>query len=95
MFPAKPGEITRGIATGLAAPVLQGKIMTAGEFVPVWPDARGNTKGQAVEPLFKSVPYAVRKDPQLYALLALTDAIRFGQAREHKYAAEKLFTLLK
>ena len=69
--------------------------MTAGEFVPVWPDARGNTKGQAVEPLFKSVPEAVRKDPQLYALLALTDAIRFGQARERGYAVDKLITLLK
>ncbi len=95
VFPAKPGEITRGIATALAAPVLKGQIMTAGEFVPVWPDARGNTKGLAVEPLFKSVPQAVRKDAQLYALLALTDAIRVGQARERNYAADKLMTLLE
>ena len=95
VFPAKPGEITRGIATGLAAPVLQGKMMTAGEFVPVWPDARGDTKGQAVAPLFKSVPQVIETDPHLYALLALTDAIRIGQARERNYAADKLIALLQ
>ena len=31
VFPAKPGEVTRGIATGFAAPVLQDKLMSAGE----------------------------------------------------------------
>ena len=35
VFPAKPGEVTRGIATGFAAPVLQDKLMSAGELVPV------------------------------------------------------------
>ena len=35
VFPAKPGDVTRGIATGFAAPVLQDKLMSAGELVPV------------------------------------------------------------
>lgn len=91
VFPARPAEIVRGVATAFAAPVLENKLMSAGELIPVWPDARGNTKGQAVEPLFKSVAYAVRKDPELYALLALVDAIRIGQPREVNLAA----TLLK
>jgi hypothetical protein len=95
VFPTKTGEVTRGIATSLGAPVLKGQIMTAGELVPVWPDARGNTKGQAVQALTASVPQAVRKDAQLYALLALTDAIRIGQPRERNYAADKLTALLK
>ncbi len=95
VFPAKPGEVTRGIATGLAAPVLHGQLMTAGDLVPVWPDARGNTKGAAVEPLFKTVPMAVRRDSTLYAYLALVDAIRMGQPRERNFAAQKLETLLK
>jgi hypothetical protein len=82
VFPVKPSELTRGIATGLAAPVLQGQLMTAGELAPIWPDAKGNSKGQAIVPLFKSVPFAVRKDPQLYEYLALADAIRMGQPRE-------------
>ncbi|WP_269621357.1 hypothetical protein [Zhongshania sp. BJYM1] len=90
IFPGRPGEVTRGIATAFAAPVLNEKLMSAGEWVPVWPDARGNTKGQAVEPLCKSVPYAVRKDPEMYALLALVDAIRIGQPREANLACELL-----
>ena len=90
VFPAKPGELTRGIATAFAAPVLKDKLLSAGEFVPVWPDARGNTKGQAVEPLFKSATIAVRRDPEMYALLALVDAIRVGQPREANLATEIL-----
>tara|TARA_R110001583_G_scaffold34370_5_gene115533 strand:- start:494 stop:1156 length:663 start_codon:yes stop_codon:yes gene_type:complete len=90
IFPARPAVVTRGIATAFAAPVLSEKLMSAGELVPVWPDALGNTKGQAVEPLCKSVPYAVRRDPEMYALLALVDAIRIGQPREANLASEQL-----
>lgn len=95
VFPATAGAVTRGISTSLGAPVLEGKLMTAGEFLPVWPDARGNTKGMSVEPLYKSVPYAVRQDQQLYALLALTDAIRLGQPRERKLAESQLYVLIR
>ena len=90
VFPAKLGIVTRGIATSLGAPVLEGKLMTTGDLIPVWSDALGNTKGQAVEPLFKSVTYAVRRDPELYALLALVDAIRIGQPRERNIAIDML-----
>lgn len=90
VFPVKPGALTRGIATAFAAPVLKGRLRTAGEFVMVWPDARGNTKGQSLEPLFKSATFAIRRDPEMYALLALVDAIRVGQPREAKLAGEIL-----
>ncbi|MCY1382295.1 hypothetical protein D9M69_703050 [compost metagenome] len=46
--------------------------------------------GQAVEPLFKSCPRAVERDPVLYELLALVDAVRLGQPRERKLAIELL-----
>lgn len=95
VFPARPGELTRGIATGLGAPVLEGKLMTAGDLVPVWPDALGNTKGVAVEPLHRAVTRAVRRDARLYALLALTDAIRIGQPRERNLASEMLTQMLR
>lgn len=94
VFPVKPAEITRGIATAWAAPVLQKKIISGSEIVPVWPDANGNTRGQAIEPLYKSVPFAVRRDAKLYALLAVVDSIRIGQARERKIASDTLSTLL-
>ena len=82
VFPAKTGELTRGIATSFVAPVLNQKLMSAGELSLVWPDAKGSTKGLSVEPLFTSVTYAVKRDPEMYALLALIDAIRIGQPRE-------------
>lgn len=88
VFPARPNEITRGIATAFAAPVLKDKLMSTGEFIPIWPDAKGNTKGQAVEPLYKSVVHAVRRDPEMYSLLALVDAIRIGHPREKSLAAD-------
>lgn len=82
VFPAKPAEITRGIATAFAAPILNEKLMSAGDMVPVWPDASGKTKGQSVEPLCKSITYAASRDAELYGLLALVDAIRIGHSRE-------------
>lgn len=90
VFPVKAGELTRGIGTSFAAPVLENKLLSGGELVPVWPDARGNRKGLAVTPLHPSVPYAVRRDPELYALLALVDAIRLGNPRETNLAADML-----
>ena len=90
VFPAKLGELTRGMATGVGAPVLAGKLQSAGDLVPVWPDAQGSVMGLSVVPLFKSVPEAASKDERLYALLALTDALRIGKAREHELAAKML-----
>jgi hypothetical protein len=90
IFPAKLGTVARGIATSLAAPVLEGKLFSAGELPPIWPDAQGKTKGLSIEPLYISVPYAVKRDPDLYALLALVDSIRIGHARERNMAIELL-----
>jgi hypothetical protein len=90
VFPAKPGAVARGISTALSAPVLQSDLHSAGDLPPVWSDANGNTKGQSIEPLFKSVGYAVRLDAELYALLALVDAIRIGQPRERNLAIKLL-----
>jgi len=90
VFPANPSAIVRGIATSFAAPILKGKLMSAGEFIYVWPDAIGNEKGQSVVPLYKTVPMAVKRDPRLYEFLALVDAIRLGAGRESSYAAKEL-----
>ncbi|RHW22371.1 hypothetical protein [Pseudomonas jilinensis] len=90
VFPARPAEIVRGIPTGFSAPVLQGKLLTGGDLILVWPDAYGKRKGQSVTPLFRTVPGAVKKDPRLYEYLALIDAIRIGNAREASLASEML-----
>ena len=56
----------------------------------VWPSGDGTVRGQAIEPLYKSVPYAVSKDPELHQLLALIDALRVGRARERQIAGDEL-----
>jgi hypothetical protein len=81
-FPVKPGAMVRGIPTGFAAPALSKSIKSAGGLIPVWPDALGTERGQAIEPLYKTVPEAVKKDRILYHYLALVDAIRLGGPRE-------------
>ncbi|NNA96505.1 hypothetical protein [Pseudomonas gessardii] len=86
VFPAKPGAIVRGIPTAFAAPIMAGKVLTGGDLIPVWPDAYGKNKGQAIAPLYKTVPGAVKKDELLYHFLALVDAIRIGGPRETKVA---------
>jgi len=95
VFPAKPAELTRGIPTAFAAPVLNKKLFSAGENVPVWPDAKASQMGQAIQPLYKTVTFATANDSTLYGYLALVDAIRIGNARESKLAANELSKMLK
>lgn len=81
-FPVRPGAMVRGIPTGFAAPALSKSIKSAGGLIPVWPDPWGSERGQSIEPLYKTVPEAVKKDRTLYHYLALVDAIRIGGPRE-------------
>lgn len=90
VFPGEEGILTRGIPTGFAAPVLSNKLVSAGEHIHVWPDARGASMGLTLKPLHKAIPFAVRYDPLLYELAALVDAIRYGKLREAKIAANAL-----
>src|SRR3546814_3863713 len=48
VFPARPGPLVRGIPTAHAAPVLAGRLLSAGEHIYVWEDAYGNVQGQRV-----------------------------------------------
>lgn len=97
VFPAKLGELTRGIATGYAAPAFNNKIAIGNDPVPVWPFAEGNARGLAITPLYKSVPLSIAKYPDqlFYDMLSLVDAIRCGMARERKIAADLLTKILK
>lgn len=89
-FPAKPGAMTRGVPTAFAAPMLKSLLVSAGEYIYVWPSAEGQDIGQSIKPLFKTVPEAARKDERLYEYLALVDAIRLGNQREAGLAGERL-----
>lgn len=86
VFLAKPGAPQRGVATGFAAPMLEGKLISSGADIYVWPHPEGSLRGLSIAPLFKSVPDAALKDARLYELLALIDAIRTGNQREASLA---------
>lgn len=85
-FPPVWGSMSRGIPTGYAGPPLKGIIAPSADPVPVWPSAKGSTRGLSLAPLYPSVPEAALRDGKLYALLTLFDAIRSGQARERNAA---------
>lgn len=83
-----PGPIRRGMPTAHSAPPLK-EILPAADSPPlVWPDPQGESRGQEFRPLYKTVPAASRRDPALYEVLALLDAVRGGRAREKKLALE-------
>jgi hypothetical protein len=89
-FPPERGELTRGVPTGYAAPPLNKEIAQGNDPPPVWPHAQGRVRGYALKPLYKSVPVAAERDPALYELLALVDALRDGRARERALAVREL-----
>jgi hypothetical protein len=89
-FPVERGGPTRGVPTAEAAPPLNHHFDQDLQFPPVWPDAEGSVRGIAFSPLYKTVPKAALRDPQLYELLALVDAIREGRAREREIAIREL-----
>ncbi len=89
-FPAKRGEVTRGIPTSYAAPPLAARFGPNSELPPVWPFSEGQTRGVSLEPLYRTVPEASQRDGALYEMLALVDAIRDGRTRERSAAEEEL-----
>ena len=89
-FPASPKQLTRGMPTAWAAPALADKINSSDQMPPVWPDPDGHVQGSAIKPLYPSVPDAARRDPELYSLLALVDALRIGRARERALAEKEI-----
>ncbi len=89
-FPATRGGSTRGMPTGYAAPPLNGLVVAPKESPPVWPHKAGALRGEAFYPLYPTVPDAASRNPALYELLALFDAIRGGSAREHSLALDAL-----
>ncbi len=88
-FPAVIGMPDRGMPTSHSAEPLASMLAGGSEDVFVWPYVKGTVRGVTVEPLYRSVPAAASADPELYAYLALIDAIRIGRVRE-KNLAEKL-----
>lgn len=90
VWAAERGALTPGMPTAQAAAPLLGLVDADDEPPPVWPDPDGDVRGMAFLPLYKSVPTAARRDPQLYCLLALVDAIRGGSEPVREAAVDAL-----
>jgi hypothetical protein len=94
-FPVEHGQMTRGVPTSYAAPPLKDLIANSGEPPPVWPYPTGPARGTSFEPLYRAAPKAALQDPVFYELLALTDAVRDGRARERKLAEQMLIDRIR
>ena len=89
-FPATRGSLTRGVPTGYAAAPLKDLILPGNDPPPVWPSPQGTVRRIALHPLYPTVPDAASRNPALYELLALFDAVRGGSARERALAVDLL-----
>ncbi len=90
VFVPDRGGLGRGMPTAYAAPPLNSRFVMDKEPPPVWPDPKGKVRGESFSPIYKSAPRAAQKDPKLYELLALVDALRGGRAREREVAKKEL-----
>ena len=88
VFPVEPGAYVRGIPTAHTHPLIRQKFISEMDYV--WPDSKGSTMGLVVEPLYPRQTEAALEDARYYKLLALTDMIRIGRAREVKFAIAEL-----
>ena len=89
VFPSVPGAIVKGVATAHSASPIKEHFANVAD-VYVWPYAKGNQRGQAIEPLYNTLPAAIEDDKPFYELLTIVDTIRVGRTREVKIAIEEL-----
>lgn len=89
VFPTEPGAIVRGTPTAHSASPIKEHVSSDTD-VYVWSNAKGTHRGQAIEPLYKTLPQIVQEDELFYELLTIVDTIRVGRVREIKIAIEEL-----
>ena len=94
VFPTEPGAVVKGIPTAHSASPIKEHISSDTD-VYVWAYAKGTHRGQAIEPLYKTLPQIAQDDQLFYELLTIVDTIRVGRAREIQIAIEELNKRLK
>jgi hypothetical protein len=85
-FAPDRGKLTRGMPTAQAAPPFR-TLLPPDATPPVWPDSKGEVRGESFSPLHACVVPAARRDPNLYDLLAIVDGLRGSSARIRELAA--------
>jgi hypothetical protein len=92
-FAADRLPVAVGVPTSHSAPAFAG-VFAPGSDDWVWPHPNGTARGQGLEPLHPSAPFAAMQDAKLYDMLALFDALRVGRARERGMALKRLPLLI-
>ena len=87
-FPAEAGAESRGVPTAHSAGALAAEFGASDPFV--WPSIDGRIRGASVAPLYAAAPATAVRNPALYELLTLVDAVRLGRARERARAKQLL-----
>jgi hypothetical protein len=93
LFPARLGELTRGVPTAWCEPSAQAELhlfIGSTEQRVVWPDVDGEGEGRALTPLAPWVPSLARQDPGFSRRMALLEILRVGRARERSWATARL-----
>jgi len=88
-FPVTIGGIVKGVPTAISASPFSNQLVS-GEESFVWPCIDGKSRGQAIEPLYPSVPNAVGTDTDFYKLMSIADVLRMGRVRERELAINEL-----
>lgn len=89
VFPAETGRVIRGVPTYVSAsPIKEQVTNTTDQYV--WHYAKGEARGQMIDPLYPSVPEAALRDEELYQLLVIADTLRMGRSREKDIAIAEL-----
>jgi len=94
-YAAKIGPMTRGMPTAHSVPALMRHLAVSDADTYVWPHPEGASRGMALSPLYKTVPYMAARDARLYHALAALDAIRMGRARDVALAESILQQLVR
>lgn len=87
--PASVWDFELGLPTAHATESFR-RQLTGDEDPVVMPLPHGPVRGRAVTPLHALAPAAAARDPKLYRLLAIVDALRIGRARDRKLAVAEL-----
>lgn len=94
LFPARLGEVTRGVPTAWCEAHAQAEmhlLVGAPEQRVVWPLASGGEgEGRALEPLAPWVPLLAQQDADFARRMALAEILRVGRARERAWATAQL-----
>lgn len=93
VFPVKPGSKVKGFSTGSTAPPLSYKITSISFYV--WPDRKGDNRGESVKPLYPKLPKACLKDPRFYELATICDTLRMGDTKHKNLALKELKNILR